>query len=283
MKTLSRRCRKVAPLILLGLLLDQTPVNQSAQALVGGPFDDNNFPGVNADGTYSATVSGKNLIGMVIFGVSASSEQNGRFSIFHEGFVHYGVAAGQADLGSRRLFGSFLGVAALSGNGFGGGIVESTGGSANVQNAGGITQTLTVRSSVEGAWKAQIKGYPQSVVFEGEGQLSSTANSAVFNTFELATSPNGVDSFITTITSPANPDTTVDEPATVDDVSIGGQIQSSQVRSSTPFKIRGSRTSRTLFTALNNYASIPPIVPTNPTTPTPTPTPVVPGLPIVAP
>ncbi|HEV7866279.1 MAG TPA: hypothetical protein VGO90_01255 [Chthoniobacteraceae bacterium] len=278
MKTLSRRCRKVAPLILLGLLLDQTPVNQSAQALVGGPFDDNNFPGVNADGTYSATVSGKNLIGMVIFGVSASSEQNGRFSIFHEGFVHYGVAAGQADLGSRRLFGSFLGVAALGGNGNGGGIVESTGGSANVQNAGGITQTLTVRSSVEGAWRAQIKGYPQSVVFEGEGRLSSASNNAVMNG-----SAGGPVTFTTTISLPASAGTTFDEPASETDIPLDGQVQLAQVRSETPFKIRGSRTSRTLFTALNNYASIPPIVPTNPTTPTPTPTPVVPGLPIVAP
>ncbi len=263
MKKISR-LKKAAPLILLGLLFGHTPVSQRAQALVGGPFDDNSYPGANADGTYSGTLTGVNLIGIVSFGVSSSQETTGRFSVFHEGFVHYGAAAGIADLASRRIAGSLLGVAAITGNGFGGGIVETVGGSGNLQTS---NQTLTVRSSAEGSFIAKMKGYPRQVTFDGEGQISTSANNAVFNTQELATSPNGVDSFIVTITSPAVPSTTVSPVSTAEAV-VGGQLQGAQVRSATPFKVRGSRTSRSVFVATTNYAQL---TPSRPLTGTPTP------------
>ncbi len=268
MKYATRRIKKVAPLALLGLfLLDNSPVNPSAQALVGGPFDDNTYGGTSsADGTYSATLSGKNLLGMVSFGVSSSQETSGRFAVFHEGFVHYGAAAGAADLSSRRLFGSLLGVAALGGNGNGGGIEETTGGSGNLAAS---TQTLTVRSSVEGMFKARMKGYPLQITFEGEGELSSSANNGV-----LTGNSTNIIQYTVTITTPTNPDTAGNEPNSVD-VDLDGQLQVAQVRSTTPFKVRGSRTSRTVFSPITNYASVPPIAPTgNPGTPPPTPTPV---------
>jgi len=254
MKKMSR-FKNAAPIILLGLLLGDSPVNQRAEALVGGPFDDNSPTGVNADGTYSATLSGVNLIGMVSFGISSAQETTGRFSVFHEGFVHYGAAAGIVDLQSRRIAGSLLGVAPLTGDAFGGGIVETVGGSGNLTS--GVLQTITARSSVEGAFFARMKGYPQRINFEGEGQLSSTANNAVFTSRVQATSPNGVDSFVTTVTIPATPQTLTD-PASTRDGDIGGQLQAAQLRTASPFKVRGSRTSRTVFTSTFNYSALAP-------------------------
>jgi hypothetical protein len=268
MKHLTRRMKKVAPLALLGLLmLDRSPVNQPAQALVGGPFDDNAYFGSSsADGTYSATLSGKNLIGMVSFGVSSSTETVGRFSVFHEGFVNYGSATGAADLQSRRLFGSLLGVAALGGDGLGTGITETTGGSGNLSTA---TQTITVRSSAEGAWNARMKGYPQVITFEGEGELSSAANNAIMT---ITNNFTGSD-FVVTTDFPAAPATDLTEPITATDVELGGQIQVAQLRTTTPFKVRGSRTSRVVYTAITSYASVPPIAGGGGGTPTPTPAP----------
>lgn len=275
MKHTTHRMKKIAPLALLGLfLLDNSPVNPSAQALVGGPFDDNSFGGTSsADGTYSATVSGVNLIGMVSFGVSSTTETQGRFAIFHEGFVNYGAAAGAADLSSRRVFGSLLGVAALGGNGNGGGITETTGGSGNLSAS---SQTLTVRSSIEGSFFARMKGYPQQITFEGEGVLSSSANNAVM------TGESGlVISYSTDTTTPSRPGTSLQNPSS-EEVNLDGQLQVAQIRSQTPFKVRGSRTSRTVYTPVTNYASVPPIAPTGNTgTPTPTPVPPVVVPPVV--
>lgn len=269
MKKLSRRSLKVAPLILLGLILVQSPVNQPAQALVGGPFDDNQYPGADADGTYSGTITGNNLIGMVTFGVDGSQESNGRFSVFHEGFVHYGAASGFADLASRRVAGSLLGVAALP--------TETTGGSGTTQSSG---QAITVRSSAEGAFIAQMKGYPQQITFEGEGRLSTTANTAVITTptanpdlnpgftvlFDVFGSPQGSSDF------------SEGEGSSVGQIAVDGTPQQAILRTETPFKIRGSRTSRTTYTALNSYSSIAPIDPLSTPagtggTPTPVPAP----------
>ncbi len=259
MKKISR-LKKAAPLILLGLLFGHTPVSQRAQALVGGPFDDNSYPGANADGTYSGTLTGVNLIGIVSFGVSSSQETTGRFSVFHEGFVHYGAAAGIADLASRRVAGSLLGVAALGGNGNGGGTVETVGGSGNLQSS---NQTLTVRSSLEGSFLAKMKGYPQRITFEGEGRLSSSANNAV-----MTGESNLVISYSTISVTPAVPDTTL-QPQSFQNVNLDGQLQVANIRSQTAFKVRGSRTSRTVFTALTNYAQL---TPSRPLAGTPTPT-----------
>ena len=173
MKNFSRRLTKTAPLILLGLILDHSPVHQNAQALVGGPFDDNNYGGgaASADGTYSGTISGHNLTGIVTFGVSSSQETNGRFSIFHEGFVHYGAATGIADLQSRRVAGSLLGVATLGGSGTAGGGVNITDSAGGTGTGGTNTGTLTVRSGVEGSFVARMKGYPNFIKFEGKGRV----------------------------------------------------------------------------------------------------------------
>jgi hypothetical protein len=265
MKHLSRRMKKVAPLALLGLLmLDRSPVNQSAQALVGGPFDDNAYFGSSsADGTYSGTLTGSNLIGMVSFGVSSNSEGNGRFAVFHEGFVQYGTAAGMADLASRRISGSLLGVAALPG--------ETTGGSGSPASSG---QALTVRSGAEGAFQARMKGYPQQITFEGEGKLSTNANTAVLTaTNDPNINPN-VTVFISGVPVAAVADG--DPFGATADVQIDAGTQRAILRSSTSFKIRGSRTSRQLYSALNSYSSIAPLTLTSSgsiATPTPAPTP----------
>jgi hypothetical protein len=288
MKNFSRRLKKTAPLILLGLILDQSPVHQSAQALVGGPFGDNNYDGVNADGTYSGTVSGHNLTGIVTFGVSSSQEAGGRFSIFHEGFVHYGAATGIADLQSRRVAGSLLGVAALGGSGLpaavGGATVvsvtETQGGSGTVANA--IGGSITVRTGLEGSFIAQMKDYPQRIKFEGSGRLSTNANTAVVTTADAPANNPAFTVFFGSNTSPETErDIENDSNETAKTAASGGNItvdvnaQRAILRSETPFKIRGSRTSRFVYNPTLNYTATAPItlVASTPPPGTATPTP----------
>jgi hypothetical protein len=283
MKNFSRRLKKTAPLILLGLILDHSPVHQSAQALVGGPFADNNYDGSNADGTYSGTVSGHNLTGIVTFGVSSSQETNGRFSIFHEGFVHYGTATGIADLQTRRVAGSLLGVATLGGSGVPNtvSVTETTGGSGQV--VGTQTQTLTVRTGLEGSFDARMKGYPQFIKFEGSGRLSTNANTAVVATPTTTALVGVTPGYTVFFPSNGSPQIQTDTPTpNTNSSATGGNIvvdtnpQRSILRSETPFKIRGSRTSRTVFSAIMSYSSTAPLTLTTPApgTPAATPTPV---------
>ncbi len=287
MKNFSRRLTKTAPLILLGLILDHSPVHQNAQALVGGPFDDNNYGGgaASADGTYSGTISGHNLTGIVTFGVSSSQETNGRFSIFHEGFVHYGAATGIADLQSRRVAGSLLGVATLGGSGTAGGGVNITDSAGGTGTGGTNTGTLTVRSGVEGSFVARMKGYPNFIKFEGKGRLSTNANTAVVVKPPISPLTGLIDAyavFFPTNASPQiqsdSPDEDSNNPATGGNTSEDVQTQRSILRVETPFKIRGSRTSRLVYTTINNYT---PVIP-NTTTATPipiaTPFPAQPGV-----
>ena len=288
MKHISLRLKKTAPLILLGLILDHSPVHQSAQALVGGPFDDNNYPGSSADGTYSGTVSGHNLTGIVTFGVSSSQETNGRFSIFHEGFVHYGAATGIADLQSRRIAGSLLGVATLGGSGTAGGGVNVTDSAGGSGTGGTNTGTITVRSGVEGSFEARMKGYPNYIKFEGKGRLSSNANTAVIVKPPISPLTGLIDAYAVFFPTNSSPKTQSDSPtedsnsaATGANTTVDVQAQRTILRTETPFKIRGSRTSRTVFTTLNNYT---PVVPTATTsTPIVRVPPVVGGLPVPTP
>lgn len=251
MKHLTRRMKKAAPLALLGLfLVDQSPVNPTAQALVGGPFDDNAYFGsASADGTYSGTLTGKNLIGIVSFGVSSTSEGQGRFSVFHEGFVSYGAASGIADLASRRVAASLLGVAAIPG--------ESTSGSGAIT---GGTGTLTVRSAAEGSFIARMKGYPQQVTFEGEGELATSANTAVLTTATGdSTVPTVDSSFSVTFDVPGSAGTDAASQGTSGSVTVEGTAQTAILRTSTPFKVRGSRTSRTPYSATNSFTGVAPL------------------------
>src|SRR5690349_11981228 len=106
--------KKIAPLLLFSLLFSQSP----SEGLVGGPFDDGRAvpgQGGGADGTYSAVLTGKNLIGTATFGIGSYGgfEGNGRFTLFHEGIVHYGSVSGTADLTSKRVAAALLGVAGL--------------------------------------------------------------------------------------------------------------------------------------------------------------------------
>lgn len=292
MKNFSRRLKKTAPLILLGLILDHSPVHQSAQALVGGPFSDNNYDGSNADGTYSGTVSGHNLTGIVSFGVSSAQETNGRFSIFHEGFVHYGTATGIADLQSRRVAGSLLGVATLGGSGVPNtvSVTETTGGSGQV--VGTQVQTLTVRTGLEGSFIARMKGYPNYIKFEGEGRLSTNANTAVVTTPTISANPNIFPGYTVFFGSNGSPQIQSDSvqndfgtnkeddnsniAATGGNITVDANPQRAILRAETPFKIRGSRTSRIVYSAIMSYSSTAPLTLTTPApnTPVATPTPV---------
>jgi hypothetical protein len=236
--------KKLAPILLFSLLLSQSP----SRGLVGGPFDNNDVPGGGADGTYSAVLTGKNLLGMAEFGIGSSSgfEGNGRFAVFHEGAVHYGVVSGMADLSHKRVAAGLLGVAGLPS--------ETTGSSANIGTGAG--QALTVRSSAEGAFSAKIMGYPQQLLFEGEGALATTANTAVVTT---ATVTNTT----TTIILPAAPGNLQEDPQRTTVTTTETSVPA-VTRTETPFKVRGSRTSRTVFTALNSFAALAPLIPSSP-------------------
>src|SRR3982751_6497014 len=100
--------KKIAPFILASLLISQSP----SHGIVGGPFDNNQVPGGGPDGTYSAVMTGENLTGMATFGIGSYQgfEGNGRFAVFHEGAVHYGVVWGPGKAPGNGAGGALLGV-----------------------------------------------------------------------------------------------------------------------------------------------------------------------------
>ncbi len=241
----NRTLKAFAPLVLASLLL-QTP---AAFAITGGPFDNNQSSGSSPAGTYSGVMTGKNLIGMTQFGISISSESNGRFTVFHEGIMSYGVAQCIADPASQRIAGAFLGVALLP-NGEGNGSTAADAGDAN------STQTITVRSSAEGAFTAEMKGYPVTITFEGEGQISTVANPV--------TVTDGTAAGTVTVTGAGTADGEGANDPQIVQTEANATIYSTTVRATTPFEIRGSRTSLTGYTSINSFTGLEPLVPTNP-------------------
>jgi len=202
-------------------------------ALSGGPFGNGTPEGVSADGTYNGVLSGKNLTGMVSFGINKSQETNGRFSVFHKGILSYGTASGVADVAARTIAGALMGVAALP--------AEATGASA-VPTV--TSQTITVRGGAEGIFDAKMKGFPANIIFEGKGRLSSIANTG---------------------SSVASTQTTVVGGVTTTTTTNSGS------RETTSFRIRGSRTSNQQYVLTNSVASIPPRIPATPAPGTPAP------------
>lgn len=242
----NRILKAFAPIVLASLML-QAP---AAFALTGGPFENGRSQGASAGGTYSGVITGKNLIGITQFGISDAGESNGRFAVFHEGIMSYGVAEGIADAANQRIAGALMGVALLP-NGEGGGTTSATGSDAN------STQTIDVRSSAEGAWTAEMKGFPIAITFEGEGQLSTVANPV--------TVTDGTAAGTVTVTGGGTADNGSDNisPQIVQ-TDAAATVYSTTLRATTPFEIRGSRTSLSGYTAINSFTGIEPLVPTNP-------------------
>jgi hypothetical protein len=239
----NRTLKAFAPLVLAAMLL-QTP---AAFALQGGPFDGGHNPGASAAGTYVGIMTGKNLLGMCQFGVSNTVESDGRFTVFHEGVMSYGVCQGIADAGSQRIAGSLLGAAQLPGEG-----TATTG--VIVQTA---TQTLTTRGTAEGAWTAEMKGFPIAITFEGKGEISTSANPVTVTTGVTVADAVTVTGGGTADGVGANDPQIVSSPT-------DATIFSTTLRATTPFEIRGSRSSLTGFTSINSFTSTTPLVPTNP-------------------
>ncbi len=236
--------KKLAPILLLGLFVSQSP----SHAITGGPFDNNQVPGGGADGTYSAVLTGRNLIGMATFGIGSYTgfEGNGRFAVFHEGFVNYGAVSGNADLADKVVAAGLLGVAGLPG--------ETTGGSANIGTGAG--QALTSAPRRKGPSSPRSTATRSKSFSRARGALSSMANSAVVTT---ATTTNST----TIIILPANPQSNNQDPL-LNSVTTTETTIPATTRTETPFKVRGSRTSLQSFTALNSFASLPPLVPSSP-------------------
>lgn len=216
----------------LALVL-MSPANSFA--LSGGPFGNGTPDGVSADGSYNGVLSGKNLTGMVSFGISKNQETNGRFSVFHKGILSYGTCSGVADVAARTIAGALMGVAALPG--------EATGASAAPAST---VQTITVRGGAEGMFDAKMKGFPSQIIFEGTGKLSSIANPGSASTSIQTTVAGGVATTTTTTSSK---------------------------RATTSFRIRGSRTSNSQYVLANAItATVPqPLATPRPNTPAATP------------
>lgn len=248
-----RTLKAFAPLVLASFLLN-TP---AALALTGGPFDNGRSPGATAAGTYSGVITGKNLTGIVQFGVSDTSEADGRFAVFHEGVMSYGLCQAIADVANQRVAGALLGVALLP-NGEGNG---TAGADANNQNA---VQSITVRSSAEGAFTAEMKGFPVAITFEGEGDIATVASPVTVTSGPGVV--NGVDlpSGTVTVTGAGTADSAIGNGPQIVSADANATIYSTTLRATTPFEIRGSRTSLTVYTALNSFDSISPLVPSNP-------------------
>lgn len=240
----NRILKAFAPLVLATMLF-QTP---AAFALQGGPFDGGHNPGASAAGTYVGVMTGKNLLGMCQFGISAAVESDGRFTVFHEGVMSYGVCQGVADVSNQRLAGALLGAAQLPGEG-----ATATG--AVVQTA---TQTLTARGAAEGAWTAEMKGFPIQITFEGKGELATSANPVT-----VTSGTNGAGSTVT-VTGPGTADGVGANDPQIVQADVTAETYSTTLRATTPFEIRGSRSSLTGFTAINSFTSTTPLVPTNP-------------------
>jgi hypothetical protein len=234
----NRTLKAFAPLVIASLLFHPT----AAFALTGGPFDNGRSPGASAGGTYSGVITGKNLIGLTQFGISDSSESNGRFAVFHEGIMSYGVAESIADAANQRIAGTLLGVALLPD--------ESGAPEASDTNS---TQDITVRGSAEGAWTAEMKGFPIAITFEGEGEISTVANPATVTS-------SGVDTVTVTGAGTAN-NNGDNDPQGVSDA-VTATISTTTLRATTPFEIRGSRTSLTGYSAINSFDTIDSVVPT---------------------
>jgi hypothetical protein len=241
-----RTHKAFAPILIASILL-YTP---SAFALRGGPFDNGQVSNASAAGTYAAVIKGNNLIGMMQFGISDNSEPDGRFTVFHEGILSYGMAQAIADPNNGEIAGSLLGIAPLPG--------EAQGSNGSPANP---IQTLLTRTAAEGMFSAEMKGYPINITFEGDGELSTVANP------------------VTTTADAAGNTVVVTGGATADNGSKNGPLTSTAtttttvngttVRARTPFEIRGSRTSLTQFIATTQFSSIPQIDPGS--TPAPTP------------
>jgi hypothetical protein len=245
-----RTHKALAPILAASILL----YSPAAFALRGGPFDNGQVSGMTAAGTYSAVITGNNLIGTMQFGVSDTTEPDGRFVVFHEGILSYGAAQAVADPHNGQIAGSLLGVAPLPGET----TPSSGGGTINP------TQTLTVRTSAEGAFTAEMKDYPLNITFEGDGELSTVAN-PVTTTADAA--GNSV-----IVTGGGTADNGTDNgPAQVNAVQTT-TVNGTTTRARTPFEIRGSRTSLSQYVSSTTFTGIPPIDPGS----TPPPAPAAP-------
>lgn len=237
----SRTLQFFAPVVLASLLL-QAP---AAFALSGGPFDNGYAPGATASGSYSGVITGKNLVGIVQFGVSDSTIQNattgatvtpvGRFSVFHEGFLATGTCDAIADPSSQRIAGTLDGTTdpvTTTGN-----TLDS---STNIPIFTGDVNfpddTAFSGFTAQGAFTAEMKGFPIAITFEGEGQFATVANPT--------TTTNITDGGTITITSggSADSDNQANDPQILT-TDKDARVLSTASRATTSFEIRGSRTS----------------------------------------
>ncbi len=72
---------------------------------VGGPFSNDSPLSTGGSGTYQGIASGKNLLGIAIFGYSETLGSTGRWVFFHEGVLTNGSLQSVVDFPGRQIVG----------------------------------------------------------------------------------------------------------------------------------------------------------------------------------
>lgn len=150
----------------------------SAFAWSGGPFKFGPSATRNYDGTYKASVVGRNLIG-VLSVQNAASAGSGTAVVFADGIVYTGTASFAVDPARNQIAGVFTGTGSRSAGS------DIDGGASSSINGTGLgfysfTGNSTVSNSgvVNGAFRGTIKaagGY--ALIFSGRGVATVDVNS----------------------------------------------------------------------------------------------------------
>jgi len=145
-----------AAAVLAALLL----VPQVSHAWKGGPWSYNSNLRTSNTGTYKATFTGENLIGVTTFGSSATSEDTGRYFCWFNGATTYGVTEAVVDHEMGRVSGVFLPIQQ----------VDST--TATHQFYPTQTSAITGQGGATGEFQAETTRNDYKFVFKGTGHMS---------------------------------------------------------------------------------------------------------------
>ena len=153
-----------AAAVLAALLL----VPQVSHAWKGGPWSYNSNLRTSNTGTYKATFTGENLIGVTTFGSSAISEDTGRYFCWFNGTSSYGVTEAVVDHEMGRVSGGFLPIQQ----------VDST--TATHQFYPTELSGTTGQGSATGEFQAETTRNDYKFVFKGTGHMSQMQRDDVY-------------------------------------------------------------------------------------------------------
>jgi len=150
--------QKFAIVVLCGAaigLLD----SPAAYGIAGGPFSNGSPLETGAQGTYTATMLGENLVGNMTFAVDQTGGSTGRFFLFHAVAYSTGLASGYVDPMSKTVTGVF-----------GEGAVGS------IDRAFGVDGNVPTNDYASGGWTAFVFEPNPAFQFLGSGTVSTSAS-----------------------------------------------------------------------------------------------------------